>query len=149
MSSLSSLNLVNKPLLGPLVALNGWVLAIEGLLYWRRTPALKKYGVTFDPATVKQQKAEKLPPFVNWAADNYNNLQEQPTQFYAVALALTLLDIKDATTVNLAWAYVGLRIAHSLIHVSYNNPLIRFPVFAASSLSLAGMAARAAYVLFF
>lgn len=143
-----SLLLVNKPLLGPLVALNGWVFAMEGLLYWRRTPALKKYGVTFDPATVKQQKAEKLPPFVNWAADNYNNLQEQPTQFYAVALALTLLNVKDKTTVGLAWAYVGLRIMHSLVHVSTNQPLIRFPVFAASSFAVLGMTVKAAWELF-
>lgn len=141
--------LIDKPLLGPLLALNGWVFVMEGLLYKRRTPALKKYGVTFDPNTVKQQKAEKLPPFVNWAADNYNNLQEQPTQYYAVVLALTFLNIKDKTTVGLAWAYVGLRVLHSLIHVSYNNPIIRFPVFAASSFALLGMTAKAALGYFF
>ncbi|RAO73166.1 uncharacterized protein BHQ10_009178 [Talaromyces amestolkiae] len=141
--------LIDKPLLGPLVALNGWVFAMEGLLYKRRIPALKKYGVTFDPATVKKQKAEKLPPFVNWAADNFNNLQEQPTQYYAVVLALTFLNIKDKTTVSLAWAYVGLRVLHSLIHVSTNNPGIRFPIFAASSFALLGMTAKAALELFF
>ncbi|RBQ64669.1 hypothetical protein FVER14953_21673 [Fusarium verticillioides] len=141
--------LINKPLLGPLVALNGWVFAIEALLYKRRIPALSKYGVTFDPATVKQQKAEKLPPFVNWAADNFNNLQEQPTQFYAIVLGLSLLDIRDKNTVRLAWAYVGLRVLHSLIHVSTNNPGIRFPVFAASSFALLGMTAKAAWELFF
>lgn len=143
-----SAHFINKPLLGPLVALNGWVFAMEGLLYKRRIPALSKYGVTFDPATVKQQKAEKLPPFVNWAADNFNNLQEQPTQFYAVTLTLALLGVRDTTTVRLAWAYVGLRVLHSLIHVSTNNPGIRFPVFAASSLALLAMTAKAAVEIF-
>ncbi|EFQ35741.1 hypothetical protein CGRA01v4_01593 [Colletotrichum graminicola] len=141
--------LIDKPLLGPLIALNGWAFAMEGLMYKRRVPALKKYGVTFDPATVKQQKADKLPPFVIWAADNYNNLQEQPTQFYAVALALTLLDVKDKITVRLAWAYVAFRVVHSLIHVSVNQPYPRFLVFAASSFTLVGMAAKAAWELFF
>ena len=47
--------LTNKPLLGPLVALNAWTFAIEALLYKRRTPALAKYNITFDPETVKKQ----------------------------------------------------------------------------------------------
>ncbi|KAK3498995.1 membrane-associated, eicosanoid/glutathione metabolism protein [Neurospora hispaniola] len=141
--------LVNKPLLGPLVGLNVWTFAMEALLYIRRTPALSKYGVTFDPNTVKQQKAEKLPPFVQWPADNFNNLLEQPTQFYAVLLALSLMDVKDKTTVRLAWGYVGLRVLHSLIHVTTNNVLLRFPVFATSSVVLLGMTAKAAWELFF
>ena len=47
--------------------------------------------VTFDPETVKKQKAEKLPAFVQWPADNFNNLLEQPTQFYSIVLGLTVL----------------------------------------------------------
>jgi hypothetical protein len=139
--------LTNKPLLGPLVALNAWTFAIEALLYKRRTPALAKYNVTFDPETVKKQKAEKLPAFVQWPADNYNNLMEQPTQFYAVLLGLTLLDVKNKRTVSLAWAYVGLRLVHSLIHVSINYPVPRFAVFATSSFVLFGLTAEAAWKL--
>ncbi|EUC29609.1 hypothetical protein COCCADRAFT_29332 [Bipolaris zeicola 26-R-13] len=141
--------LTNKPLLGPLVGLNVWTFAIEVLLYKRRIPALSKYGVTFDPATVKKQKAEKLPAFVQWPADNFNNLLEQPTQFYAVVLGLSFLDVKDKRTVGLAWAYVGLRVVHSLIHVSTNNPSIRFPVWLASSFAVAGLTAQAAWKLLF
>ncbi|KAH7327775.1 membrane-associated, eicosanoid/glutathione metabolism protein [Stachybotrys elegans] len=143
------MSLVNKPLLGPLVALNGWTFAMEALLYIRRTPALKKYNISFDPNLVKQEKAAKLPPFVQWPADNFNNLLEQPTQFYAVLLGLTMLGVKDKTTVFLAWSYVGLRFLHSMIHVTTNNVLLRFPAFAASSLVLLGMTAKAAWELFF
>ncbi|KAL0466761.1 hypothetical protein QR685DRAFT_482206 [Neurospora intermedia] len=141
--------LVNKPLLGPLVGLNLWTFAMEALLYIRRTPALSKYGVTVEPNTVKKQIAEKLPPSVQWPADNFNNLLEQPTQFYAVLLALSLMDVKDKTTVRLAWGYVGLRVLHSLIHVTTNNVLLRFPVFATSSVVLLGMTAKAAWEIFF
>ncbi|KAI1057369.1 hypothetical protein LB505_014239 [Fusarium chuoi] len=137
------------PLLGPLVGLSTWTFAMEGLLYWRRTPALSKYGVSFDPETAKKQKAEKLPAFVQWPADNYNNLLEQPTQFYAAVKALTLLNVKDKVTVRLAWTYVGLRVIHSLIHVSYNNLLLRFPTFAASSVVLLGMTVKAALELWY
>lgn len=141
--------LSSKPLLGPVVGLTTWTFAMEGLLYWRRIPALSKYDVTFDPATVKKQKAEKLPAFVQWPADNFNNLCEQPTQFYAILLGLTFLDIKDKTTVRTAWAYVGLRLLHSMIHVTTNNPGIRFPVFAASSVALFGLTVKAGLALLF
>jgi hypothetical protein len=75
---------------------------MEFLLYKRRIPALSKYNVTFDPATVKKQKAEKLPAFVQWPAYNFNNLLEQPTQFYGVMLGLTMMGVKDKWTVGVA-----------------------------------------------
>ncbi|KAF5573635.1 membrane-associated eicosanoid glutathione metabolism [Fusarium pseudocircinatum] len=118
-------SIAQLPLLGPLVGLSTWTFAMEGLLYWRRTPALSKYGVSFDPETAKKQKAEKLPAFVH------------------------LLNVKDKVTVRLAWGYVGLRVIHSLIHVSYNNLLLRFPTFAASSIVLLGITAKAAWELFY
>lgn len=46
----------------------------------------------------------------------------------------------DATLVAEAWAYVGLRVVHSLIQCFYNRVEMRFAVFAASSLVLTHMA---------
>jgi hypothetical protein len=139
----------SKPLLGPVIGLNLWTLAIEALLYKRRIPAMAKYNVTTDSATIRTQVATKLPPFVQWAAENYNHLMEQPTQFYAVVLAMTLLEMKDKISVRLAWAYVFLRMTHSLVHVSTNNILVRFSLFGTSSLTLLGLTARAASEVFF
>ncbi|CZS86146.1 unnamed protein product [Fusarium graminearum] len=141
--------ITDKPLLGPLLGLNAWTFAMEALLYIRRTPALSKYNVSFDPTIVKKEKAEKLPPYVQWPADNFNNLLEQPTQFYAVLLGLTFLGVKDKITVRMAWGYVGLRFLHSMIHVTTNNVLLRFPAFAASSVVLLGLTAKAAWELLF
>jgi len=145
--SSSSLVLGSKPLLGPLASLSLWTFCIEGLLYYRRTPALAKYNINFDPALVKQEKATKLPAFVQWPADNFNNLLEQPTQFYAAVLALTLLEVKDTATTRAAWGYVGLRVVHSLIHVSVNRVTARFAVWASSSVVLLGITARLAVEL--
>ncbi|KAM0229156.1 hypothetical protein ACHAPO_010186 [Fusarium lateritium] len=141
--------IADKPLLGPLLGLNAWTFAMEALLYIRRTPALSKYNISFDPAIVKKEKAEKLPASVQWPADNFNNLLEQPTQFYAVLLGLTALGVKDKITVRMAWGYVGLRFIHSMVHVTTNNVLVRFPVFAASSLVLVGLTAKAGWELLF
>lgn len=89
-------------------------------------------------------RATKLSPFVQWAAENYNHLLEQRTQFYAIVLAVTLLEVQDRLSVRLAWTYVSLRIAHSLVHVSTNTILVCVSVLAASSLTLLGLTARAA-----
>lgn len=91
----------------------------------------------------------KLPPKIKWPADNYNHLHEQPTQFYAIGLALVLAGAGDERLVNrLAWAYVGLRVIHSLIQSTFNNLGLRFFVFIASSLVLLAMGGRAAYIVF-
>ena len=62
---------------------------------------------------------------------------------------MSLLDVKGKRSVGLAWANVGLRVAHSLIHVSTNNPSIRSPVWAASSVAVFGLTVEAAWKLLF
>ena len=54
---------------------------------------------------------------------------EQPTLFYAVTLALALLGAGEGLNTGLAWLYVGLRVAHSLIqgdHQRRHAPLHPF-----------------------
>jgi hypothetical protein len=67
----------------------------------------------------------QLPAQVRWKADNYNNLMEQPTLFYAVTLALALLGAGEGLNTGLAWLYVGLRVAHSLIQAIINVVMLR------------------------
>jgi len=45
--------------------------------------------------------------------------------------------------------YVGVRVVHSLVHALFNPIMIRFSLFALSSIVFAGLTARAAQVLFF
>jgi hypothetical protein len=85
---------------------------------------------------------------VRWKADNYNNLMEQPTLFYAVTLTLALLGAGDVLTTSLAWLYVGLRIAHSLVHALVNVVMVRFAIFMTASLVLLAMTLRAAMIVF-
>ena len=42
----------------------------------------------------------------------------------------------------LAWTYVGLRLVHSLVQNLGNKVMLRFPVFALSSLVLVGITVR-------
>ncbi|KAK2750616.1 hypothetical protein FQN57_002687 [Myotisia sp. PD_48] len=141
----------NSGLLGPVIALNGWTFAMEAWMYATRIPAIKKYKIAMTPNNASEEMNTKIPPSVRWKADNYNHLFEQPTQFYAVALALAVLHGKTGAPSldsKLAWAYVGLRVAHSLVQSTTNNIMRRFGLFLMSSGVLAVMTARAARLVF-
>lgn len=68
------------------------------------------------------------------AAENFRNLFEVPVMFLAVCLALFATGLVTPLQVGLAWAFIGLRVAHSLIHVTYNRVTHRFAVYVASPL---------------
>jgi hypothetical protein len=51
-----------------------------------------------------------------------------------------------AIDVTLAWAYVGLRIVHSIWQATANKVPVRFMLFMLSSFALVGLALRAAMV---
>lgn len=72
------------------------------------------------------------------AAENFRNLFEVPVLFYALCIALAVTGASSPRFVAAAWAYVGLRALHSLIHVTYNRVVHRFLAYVASTLLLFG-----------
>ena len=101
-----------------------------------------------DPNAPRGEQMATLPPRVRWKADNYNHLMEQPTIFYALVLTLAFLKAVSALSIYAAWAYVGLRIVHSLIQVLVNKIEIRFAVFLLSNIPLAILSVNAAIAVF-
>ena len=73
------------------------------------------------------------------AADNYRNLFELPVLFYAWAALVIATGHASEVMATGAWAYVALRVVHSLVHCTYNKVLHRFAVFALSILVLVGL----------
>ncbi len=139
---------MHSPVLAPVVTLVLWSFVMWAWLYATRIPAVVKGRVGLDPTHSKAEFDALLPPQVRWKADNYNHLMEQPTLFYAVALTLALLGAGDGVNLALAWAYVGLRIAHSLVQALVNIILLRFTIFMVASVVLLVMALRAAVLVF-
>jgi len=121
---------------------------MEVWMYALRIPAISKYGVKIDPVATKEELNAKIPRRLQFPADNYNHLMEQPTQFYAVTLALAMLGDDSSLTFGLAWGYVGLRVVHSLVQATTNPILLRLQIFVSSSLVLLGLTARAAMMIF-
>jgi len=73
------------------------------------------------------------------AADNFRNLFEVPVLFYVLCAAIAAGGGSTPGLVTAAWAYVGLRALHSLIHVTYNRVTHRFLVYVASTVLVFGM----------
>ncbi len=72
----------------------------------------------------------------------FMNLVEVPVLFYALVGFYLVTGAVNPVAVALAWAYLGLRIIHSLIYLSYNNVVHRFAVFATSNVVVLAMVAH-------
>ena len=89
-----------------------------------------------------------IPDKANWPAHNHSHLHEQPTLFYAVTIILAIVG-PSAWDIALAWAYVGLRIIHSVWQNLVNKVPVRFALFILSSFVLIALAIRAAMATVF
>ena len=128
---------MNAPILAPAAILILWSLIMLIWLATTRLPALSKAGLDLSGAGGRGQDIDpQLPPSVAWKSHNYAHLMEQPTLFYAVVVLLTLVGQGDGLNAQLAWAYVGIRIAHSLWQALVNTVPIRFGLFILSTIIL-------------
>jgi hypothetical protein len=134
-------------ILAPVTALLILSCIMWAWMYITRIPAVSKAGMKLDPNLPKGVQMAELPARVRWKADNYNHLLEQPTLFYAVAFTLALLGAGDGLNLSLAWAYVALRVVHSLHQALWNKIEIRFVLFLLSSLVLVALVIRAALLV--
>ena len=135
-------------MLQPVVVLVLWSMVMWAWLYATRIPAIVRSKVEMAPTMTTADLNQHLPPQVRWKADNYNHLMEQPTLFYAAALTLALVGEGDGLNVALAWAYVGIRVVHSLVQALSNIIMARFLIFMAGSVVLLALAVRAALAVF-
>ena len=78
------------PILLPVLVLVLWSMV---QLMWMAATRLPSIGSAKLGPTAGQRTAElagQIPKEVQWKADNYNHLMEQPTLFYATAITLAL-----------------------------------------------------------
>ena len=134
-------------MVAPVMALVAWSLVIWLWMYVQRIPAMQKAGIKPQDARFPGS-LDKLPDGARQAADNYNHLMEQPTIFYAAALAIQVAGHADGMAVHFAWVYVGLRVVHSLVQTTVNLVALRFLVFVLSTGELEAMVIRELMRLF-
>ncbi|MHA6317610.1 MAPEG family protein [Altererythrobacter sp. CAU 1778] len=136
--------------LGPVVALAAWTMVMWLWMYITRLPAMRRAKIDIGAlrgGTGADLKGV-LPQDVQWKADNYNHLHEAPTVFYAIAITLAIVGQGDGWNAIIAWIYVALRVAHSLVQATVNRIALRFAIFMLSSLALIALVLHAAIAVF-
>ena len=125
-------------MLAPAAVLVAWSLIMMLWMAGTRLPAMSKMGGLGNakPGGRGQNLEGVLDDRINWKAHNYAHLVEQPTLFYAVSLILAVVGPYSLDPL-FAWAYVGLRIVHSLWQALVNVVAIRFVIFALATIALA------------
>jgi hypothetical protein len=127
----------------PVAALVAWSLVMMGWMVVSRFSAMRAKGISLKgrvggrPGMLDGVVDERA----QWKAHNYIHLMEQPTLFYAIALAAAVAGEGDGLNALLAWTYVGLRVVHSLIQATVNVILYRFVVFMLSTIALIALTA--------
>ncbi|GGJ50708.1 hypothetical protein CDQ92_14760 [Sphingopyxis bauzanensis] len=133
-------------LLAPGAVLALWTLIMLGWAAVTRFQAFGKVGLDLKTAPPGGRGVDLegvLPPLTNWKSHNYTHLLEQPTLFYAVLVFLHLSGGSTDLTRGLAWAYVVLRIIHSLYQATVNRVPVRFAIFALATFCLVVLAVLA------
>jgi hypothetical protein len=121
----------------PMVALAFWTFVILTLVPMRRVQAVNKGKVSVKE--FKHGESAKVPGDVSIPNRNYMNLLELPLLFYVVCLMFFVTNWVDKWALYLAWGFVALRIAHSLVHLIYNKVGHRALIFGAGNLVVLGM----------
>ena len=131
---------ISTALLQPVIVLGLWSVVMMVVTIASRVSYMSNLDIAPEEAKHTSDISSKLPSNVRQIGDNYNHLHEQPTVFYAVAIAIALSGHGEDLQVQLAWAYVILRIIHSLIQSIYNNVMHRFIVVFISGILIGAMA---------
>jgi hypothetical protein len=75
--------------------------------------------------------------FAEQASNHFKNLFEMPVLFYVACVAAALTDVTaDCLVYRLLWVYYFARLGHSVVHLTYNNPVHRLCFFALSVAAL-------------
>jgi len=124
----------NPAILYPMFALAAWTLLVLLLIPVARARSGRRREIVIDD--FKYGESAAVPPRVVIPNRNYMNLLELPMLFYVVCVVLYVTAGASTATIAIAWAFVVLRIVHSVIHLTYNRVLHRLAAFSAANVAL-------------
>ena len=132
-------------ILWPVIALAAWTFAVALLIPIARFRSAARGEVK--AGDFRYGESAGVPGPVTLPNRNFMNLLELPLLFYVLCLGLYITLSVEQLAVIGAWTYVALRVAHSLVHLTYNNVFHRLAAYAASNLVLLALWVRWAMAL--
>ena len=145
---------MHSQILQPVVALAAWTMIIWIWMYATRLPAMNrakmdaKGMVGTTGGSLRGELIANGETKASWVADNYNHLHEAPTIFYTICVVLAIIGQGDNLNATIAWAYVIFRVLHSLVQILSNRVMVRFVLFALSSVALMMLVTHTAISVF-
>lgn len=140
------------PILAPPALLVLWSLVMLLWVSVTRFPAFAKAGIKVSEAEPGSRYVDvepMMPAKVNWKSHNYTHLMEQPTIFYAAVVILALAGEGSGINLVFAWAYVAIRVVHSVWQATVNVIPVRVTLFTLSTLCLWVLAVNAVIATLF
>lgn len=120
--------MIQEAIFLPMSTLALWTMLVLNLIPLTRIRAARSGRVHVKD--FRYGESANVPGDVSLPNRDYMNLLELPVLFYVLCLALYASKRVDDLYVILAWGFVGARIVHSLVHMTYNNVLHRLAMFA-------------------
>lgn len=131
-----------QQIFGPFFAMMLLTIVVWIYMYSKRIPFINSLNLEPEQIT-PAELAQRSPASVSNPSDNLKNLFEVPILFYATVLYLFVTGNVDQIYVVAAWAYFVLRLSHSAVHCTANIVMLRFIIYALSSVALFFMIVRA------
>jgi hypothetical protein len=126
-----------NPIFLPMGVLAFWTFSVLLLVPFQRFRAA--FAGRVSAADFKYGESGNVPGDVSIPNRAMMNLLELPVLFYIVCLMYVVTNRVDAIVLELAWAYVGFRLAQTLVHITYNNVMHRLTVFGIGNFILIGL----------
>jgi hypothetical protein len=120
----------------PFFATMGLTLVVWLYMYVRRIRFITQHRFSSEDLAIPGKLAELSPAAVSNPSDNFKNLFEIPVLLYALSLYLFVTGQVDTTYVVAAWVFVAFRVLHSAVHCTFNLVLLRFYLYAISTLAV-------------
>jgi hypothetical protein len=129
---------------GPFLAQMLLTLFVWAYMYARRIPFIVGRKLTQADMAKPGELARISPAAVSNPSDNLKNLFEIPVLFYALVLFLYATRQVDPLYLGAAWAFVAFRVAHSIVHCTFNLVILRFYLYLTATLAVWFILIRAA-----
>jgi hypothetical protein len=118
-----------SPVFLPMAILALWTMHV--LIPFARFKAGRQGQVTAED--FRYGESERVPDAVRLPNRHFMNLLEVPVLFYVAGFMAFLTHNVDGLILGLSWAYVALRLGHSIVHLGHNNVMHRLTLFAVSN----------------
>jgi len=118
----------------PMFAMVLLTFVVGGITFMARVNSVKTG--TVNVRYYKIMQSSDVPESLIQKSNNFTNLFQVPTLFYAAGCLIISLGLINPLTIILSWLFVLSRVVHSYIHITYNHILHRIIAFMSGNLCI-------------